>query len=287
MLRHGALLFSLCVLFALPGCNLINPTEEVPTYLRVDSFQYNASPTLLATASHKINTVYVYDAGSLLGIWELPALIPVQSADIGKKLLLLPGVDYNGIRGQQVAYPFFQADTLTVAPQPGMVQPYVAHTTYLANAKMIWSENFELSNKLGIKLSGDTVVVPVSGAGQVFEGSRSGGVFLKSEGQSSESISNEGFAIDYKKETYLELNYKNTVPVQVGLFTTPYATGEPYYEYLIGLKPSAEWNKVYIDLRGFAGNYQGAAYRLVLRVRDEGGAAGYALFDNIQVITTE
>lgn len=287
MLRRSIYLLSVCLLFALPGCNLINPEEEIPTYLRVDSFQYLPAATFPATSSHKINSVYVYDENYLMGVWELPALIPVQTKDAGKKLLLLPGVDYNGIRSQQSIYPFFSGDTLTVHPEPGQVIPYTAKTGYVTNAQMLWSENFELSNKMNVKLSGDTVIIPVTGPGQVFEGARSGGVFLTGEGQSSESISTDGFAIDYRKETFLELNYKNTVPVQIGLLTTPYALGEPYYEYIIGLKPSENWNKVYVDLRPFAGNFQGAQYRLVLRVHDEGGAAGYALFDNLQVVSYE
>lgn len=287
MFRRGLSLITVSLFFALSGCNLINPEEEVPTYVRVDSFQYNALPVFPATSSHKINSVYVYDENSLMGVWELPALIPVLSKDAGKKLLMLPGVDYNGIRSQQAAYPFFSADTMTVAPQPGHIITRIAQTQYVTNAKMLWSENFELSNKMSAKLSGDTVVVPVTESSLVFEGARSGGVFLAGAGQSSESISTDGFAIDYKKETYLELNYRNTVPIQIGLLTTLYSTGEPYYEYIIGLKPSDTWNKIYVDLRTFAGNYQGAQYRLVLRVLDENGASGYALFDNLQVVSYE
>lgn len=287
MLRRSFYLLSVSLIFALSGCNLINPEEDVPTYIRVDSFQYNSLPTFPATTSHKISSIYVYDENSLMGVWELPALIPVLNKDGGKKLLLLPGVDYNGIKGQQTAYPFFSGDTITLAPQPGHITEYVAQTRYLTNAKMLWSEHFELSNKMSEKLSGDTAIVPVTGAEYVFEGSRSGGVFLTGSGQSSESISVDGFAIDYRKETYLELNYKNSVPIQIGLMTTLYSTGEPYYEYILGLKPSDTWKKIYVDLRNFAGNYTGAQYRLVLRVRDEDGAAGYALFDNLQVVSYE
>lgn len=287
MIRRGFYLLSVCLLFALPGCNLINPEEEIPTYVRVDSFQYQATPTFPVSGSHKINSVFVYDENSLLGVWELPALIPVLAKDANKRLTLLPGVDYNGIRSQQTAYPYYRADTLTVTPQPGQVIAVTPTTGYVTNAQLLWSENFELSNKMSVRMSGDTGIIPVTGAELVFEGARSGGIFLTGEGQSSENISTDGFPIDYRQETFLELNYKNSVPVQIGILTTPYSTGEAYYEYLIGLKPTENWNKIYVSLRNFAGNFQGAQYRIILRARDENGAAGYALFDNLQVITLQ
>lgn len=268
------------LLFA--SCNIINPKESIPTYIRVDSFQFTPSLTPGGTNSHKITSVYVYFKNEIQGTWDLPALIPINAEDAGT-LLLQPAIDYDAIHGQLTAYPFFSADTMTLTPAPGNTMSFIPQTSYVAGINVKWSDDFEGTNHF-VKLQGDTMIVHDSAPSDQFEGSTVGLISLDS-GWTSQSIATGGFNIDYTREIYLELNYRNTAPFQVGLQAT-LSTGDIYTEYLIGLKARTDWNKVYIDLRPFAARVQGTNYKIVIQAApDARQNGGNVLIDNLRVLS--
>jgi hypothetical protein len=268
------------------SCNIINPEEKTPTYVRVDSFRFlPQNYSLYGTSSHKITSVWAYFNNQLIGSFDLPATFPVI-ADKPGQLLLYPGIDFNGLKDLESTYPFYTFDSLTLNPQPGQVITPDAKTGYTTSAKMVWREDFELGNSFS-KFNGDTGLVKTTDPANVFEGSGAGYILLKNANGISENISsnNPAFQATAGQNIFLELNYKCSIPFQVGL-EADYTNGNISTEYIGGVNAKDTWNKIYINLNDFVNAHSGANYHVIIRASlDNGVSSGWVLVDNLKVIT--
>jgi hypothetical protein len=129
-------------------------------------------------------------------------------------------------------------------------------------------------------------MVITTAPGQVFEGSGAGLITISSGKDSATVISKAPISIVAGKESYLEFDYKGTMPVAVGMSTLLNSTGSFYSEYQIALKARPTWGKVYIGLRDFVGNHQGSEYHILLRTQKPSDSTeGYLLIDNVKVVS--
>src|SRR5688500_14664775 len=48
------------ILLAFPSCNLINPQEDIPSYIRIDSFHLTTDYPIEGSASHFVTDGWVY-----------------------------------------------------------------------------------------------------------------------------------------------------------------------------------------------------------------------------------
>ena len=71
--------FLLVLVWLGPGCNIINPHEQTPTYIHVDSFVFQYNSAVPFTTSHDIRTVWAYYNNNPVGTFDLPATFPVTS----------------------------------------------------------------------------------------------------------------------------------------------------------------------------------------------------------------
>ena len=158
------------------ACNIINPKEEIPTYVHIDSFKfYNPNPNLTGSANQAITSVWAYIDGNPIGVFDLPATIPVL-ANGTQELQLAPGVNNQGLKDYQLTYPFFAFHKESITATPGKVINITPETQYVPDLKY-WIEDFETSNSFS-KLSGDTSIRRVTGQDSVLEGGGSGCISL-------------------------------------------------------------------------------------------------------------
>jgi len=264
--------------FIFLGCNIINPAEKTPTYVHIDSFQFKGNYKL-GTSSHKITNVTVILDNNIVGIFDLPATVPVL-ADKKGVLAFTPGITYSGLDDIQIAYPFYYTDTMTLMPEPG--KTITAHPTtgyYSDTILTAYQEDFEGSNSL-LLITGDDTCVRTDDPNMVFEGDYSGHIHTNNENASELVLSN---AFTLPQESYLEMNYKNTVPFVVGLQVMGSSSSD-YVYYFYGFKPSDNWNKVYIGLQDILAQNPGTSYRIVIKVSAEEAVEGDILLDNLKVI---
>ena len=274
----SSILLFLCVVF-MGSCEVINPEEPVPTFLHIDSFSFRPTSTYVGTRSQKITSVWVYFNGNNIGAFDLPATVPIIAEKSGQ-LRVVPGVTYSGINDVLTAYPFFVSDTMTLVPAQGQVVSWTPETGYLNDSLLnVLNINFETGLNPFLKFSGDTGLTRVDNPELVFEGKYSGYIYLDND-SSSEIISTTGFAAS--KESYIELNYKGTLPFEIGLATT---SGTFIPQYLFGYKPRSDWNKVYIGLQDFIGAHPDQVYKIIVKVQPGRSATGYVAFDNLKVVT--
>ena len=276
------LLSSILIFFGfliITSCEMINPEEQVPTYLHIDSFNFQKTPNT-GTASQNITSVWVYFEGERVGVFDLPATVPILADAVGK-VSVLPGVTYSGIKDILTPYVFFLSDTMTLTPAPGQIVSWTPTTQYMEEEYLnIFNVDFEAGGNPFTQFDGDTSLQVVTDPNLVFEGNASGYIYLDNMSRSENMLLQQFFA---DKEAYIELNYRGTLDFEVGLQSTT-AGGQPFTQYVFGYKARPDWNKVYIGLQDFISANPGKAYRVVIKVAPGSPSTGFVLIDNLKVI---
>jgi hypothetical protein len=287
MIRYLLIIFIGGVVFT--GCNVINPPEPVPTYVHVDSFKFlNSDPVNNGSPSHAINTVFANYNGINIGAFDLPCNIPVITTP-GAQLILSPGIEVNGYSNQESPYPFYLNDVDTLKAQPGKIVNYTPVTGYNGNISLLVNNPFETNTQFTILSGAVSMILTNDG----FEGKAGYVNFLTNDSAQYATVT--GFlynATRGSRAVICELNYKSNIPIAVGLI--PYSTGSgttytipPQYNNQ-AFAPAAQWTKLYISLTEIISLYPADAYQLVIKAAvPYGQASGYALFDNLKVVTTK
>ncbi|MEZ5045539.1 MAG: hypothetical protein R2831_00960 [Chitinophagaceae bacterium] len=274
------------VLFYFTSCNLINPVEDIPTYIQIDSVQVVSTvPQKHGSVSHKISDVWVYYDYQLLGAFELPAKIPVLANERGQ-LQVLAGIWDNGISATRTKYPFYTVDTFTFTAQKGETIKHIpafyyrtADTPAIAYA----IENFEQGNSFQKNTGSDTSFIRTNEPSEVFEGDWSGKIALHDTIDYIEAITIPTYYLKPNKQAYLELNYKSDINIQV--YTQIQYQGTTYNQEIIGLKARENWNKTYLNLSGFASTYQNAAFKFYIKATKPSEKDSATIYiDNFKII---
>lgn len=268
------------------SCNIINPAEKVPTYIRIDSITVKTDDySRTGSPASKITSAWVYVDNSLVGVFDIPSTVPIL-IDKSAKVALAPGVDYSGFKNYVSTYPFYTFDTFYVSPSQGKAVQHSGAVKYSDASQFRWFGDFETGNKfqnVNADKDEDTSIVRVTESSKVFEGGASGYIYMDATHPSSENINTDDIKIP-GGEAYLELNYKCNTPFVIGMQTT--TGGQVVYEYFTGIKANETWNKVYVGLSTFTGKYKGSAYHIMIKsVLEEGQSNGYVLLDNMKVVT--
>ncbi len=275
------------------GCNVINPHEQVPTYIHVDSFQFSANPLQTGvTTSHSITTVWAYYNNNLIGTYDLPANIPVitKGDSATGTLILSPGIRVNGQNDNIANYPFYAVDTFTFAAQPGKVLYHNPKTMLYSAAKVYRISNFE-GAITGFAAVNSTKPMTIAGDSLAFEGQYSGMIELGaptgSSVDSSLDSSRLSFSIPYGQSSFLEFDYKGTLPFYIGFQVNEGAVFSSTVRYLTGVNTSDQWQKFYLFLGDFAAQFQGTSYNLYIKASLPAGntTGGRVLLDNIQIVS--
>jgi hypothetical protein len=267
-------------------CNVINPKENVPTYVHVDSFKVNGGIT------HNITAVWAYLNNTPIGVFDLPATIPVPVTATGL-LQLSPGIPVDGQNSLMANYPFYTLDTLTLHPQPGKTINYTPQTGYFSSVNAATIAIFDLGTTGFSLIAGNRPVGTIpntdlisQGQYEDYLGPYSGVINLSAPGDSSLDSSNTAFTIPAGVPAFVEFDYNTTVPFAVGLsaeIAGLISTG-PYF--LGGVSPNTGWKKYYMNAQAFATQYQGGTFHFVIKtVLPSGQASGRVLIDNIKLIT--
>lgn len=287
-MRLKFLLFLVPVVLSGIGCNVVNPVEDVPTYVKIDSFNFIINdPSKEGSPAHDISSVWIYYNNSPVGIFDLPCNVPVITEGDKGTISVAPGITLNGLVDLQPQYPFYKFDTTTLYTNPGKVQQFTPRGEYITVAKFPYKEDFEVGNSFQSfypEAINDTTIRRNTDKTYVLNGGGSGLIELSADFPISESVSNTGFAIT-PGESYLEINYKGSVPFYVGLYNT-LSTGVDAFQYIMGIKASDTWKKMYIELGSYTSNNKGKDHKVLIKAELPAGmSSGYVAIDNIKVVT--
>jgi hypothetical protein len=269
------------------SCEVINPTEEEPAYIHIESFEFETSAAE-GSDSENITEVWVFANGKNVGAYDLPADVPILEKG-NTEIEIAAGIKNNGQSITRIIYPFYQTYEVTVDLQPFETDTLVPEFSYIEGLDF-FHEDFE---DPGIKFDADdlsdTNMVITNEDDLVFEGSGSGKVNLTEEMFRYLGQTDEDLQLPFNQVVFAELDYRTNNSFIIGLITEgPSGFNR---EFALVVNPSdlngpMVWKKIYVDLGYVITLYPNAqSFELFIEAVLDGDNENAELyFDNIKIL---
>lgn len=273
------------ILFAFTACDIINPDEEIPAYIHVDSLEVVTDYAIEGSASHKLSDVWISVDNKVIGGFELPATVPVLASG-NSPVLLSAGVRENGINTTRVIYKFYSTFSEMVELKPGEITTINPTIGYFSSTIFSFLEDFESAGNDFTETPLSTAELTfVNDPALVFEGSKSGLIEINDTEKFIEMRSTS-FVIDIgKTDVFVEMNYRCNQIFQVMLLSNNVVGGQATLDPIITLLPKENWNKIYIDLTEPIGLLGGDFFNLTIQAEKQDTVPmGKIYLDNFKVV---
>jgi len=241
------------IVVSLPGCSSNKQKAEIPAYIKIDSIGFQC-PDEQGTNRQNITEAWVYINDNLQGVYDLPCEFPVLA--YGNKNIKVRGaVKRNGFETTHIDYPFFttySGDVFLEALKTTTCKPIL---NYYDDAK-VWVENFEDAGySFSSASNSDTGIFLTNEPHEIFEGTGTGKIILSGNNQFARVQTTQNMKLPRLNPVFLEIHYKSSGTLGVGLVSHIINTGETVYTPYIYLDPTVGverfpngWNKIYINL---------------------------------------
>jgi hypothetical protein len=274
-------------LLFLISCDLINSEEPVPSFLRIESIDLQTTGNE-GSALQKIEDAWVFVDGQDIGIFGIPSDVPIYSTG-PTEVLVFAGIRENGIRATPEIFPFVERMEFSADLQEGESIPVNLTTEYKSNITFQFIEDFEAAHRIGTDVDGDPETeISIITSSEAFEG-RSGVMKLTRDNPLGVVATSDAFVdlpID-GSTIYLEMHYKNDVPLEVGLLGR-LDDGSQVANLTITLFETDEWNKIYINFTPDVTGSQLREYQItfggIIPVGDTSIQEAFIYLDNIKLI---
>ncbi len=272
------------------GCDIVNPDEEMPAYIHIEPFEFSASISTQGSASAKITEAWVTVGGEFLGVYSLPATLPVLAEGV-TEVKVEPGIKDNGVSATPEIYPFYESYITSVDLKPTVTDSIAPSTTYKSDARFAFIEGFETTNNIfADDIDGNPQTEVISAFSDAFEGEGVGRIVLTPENPVLQVATNFDEKFSGLQErgifVYLEMNYKSDTEVAwgvvaypEGLFTPPDIIYDPIFV------ARDEWNKIYFNLSRLFFESQAEEFQITfLAQADAGLGETVILLDNVKLV---
>lgn len=275
----------------LTGCRATYKDDEIPAYLHIKNFSIQTDYSTQGTNSSNITDVWVFVNDNIIGVFELPATVPVLQEG-SQKLSLLAGIKKNGISNQRDDYFFYKSHEMKHTFIRGRMDSLYPVTTYAESADFVWFEDFEdLTFKLDTSSQSKTKLFRTTDSSKVFEGKSSGEITLNSENSYFEANSAGKFKLSGNGlSVYLEMDYRCNQAFEVVLWGyMPNLVISEVQAVVIQSTTKRygdKYNKIYIDLAPAIGRLnQATEYKIALNATyDKTQTEGKIFIDNLKIV---
>jgi hypothetical protein len=269
-------------------CKVFDNEVIVPSYVYIPSYKFEtALDGSQGDSTSKIVDAWVYENGSVVGSFGLPALIPIQKKgpiEIGVDAgILKTGQDY-----ERMPNPLLTRSYFTIDAQPEKIDTIVPVFKYVPRAKFKFIEDFD---RVGLRFTkfftmpGDTIIYINSGDSARTQGKNSGMILLTDSTDYFRLITTDAYILTgLDLPSVLELDYNSDVILYIGMFAN-LATGVKQIP-LFNAFPTNGWNKVYINLTDeVAANPMNTEYKIYIDVyKSKGSPQPRIIIDNVKLI---
>lgn len=234
-------------IFTFSGCSLTDNESIVPAYLIIDDVKLSTNIDLQGVASEEINEVFVFADGVSLGVYPLPARIPVIVSGTQMNIVVGASIHPSGYKNSTVEYPFYGRESYNLDLESGKDYPIDVTFKYLNEAKFDFIESFENGSFFinDLDTLGSTKM-EIASEGVL---SNHSGVLSVDEFNYINEVGTENLFLrsnNLGSYTYLEFDYKNDIDYYVGV---RYVEGTRLIKEQVYLfVPSEDWNHFYLDL---------------------------------------
>lgn len=273
------------------SCYKFEGDQTIPSYLKIDSISLDTYYPEEGANTQKITDAWVYINDNLIGVFELPAVVPVLKKG-PNDIDIRCGIKLNGISSTRVPYPFYSPvsfenyelyeDSIHVL---GSIE-----TKYTPNLEFGWMEDFESSGLTLEEVSTSDTAIKRTIAGDPNAylseySSYSGIVNLTTEKPTWSATSLNSFEIPKQgSSVLLELDFKTDNYFNVALLLKEY--GQFVKIPLLTMNHSSTWNKIYINLGpNISLHPQAEYYKVVIESGLEAGKSSATIYlDNIKLV---
>lgn len=292
----GVIVLIFLVAFTVSSCSKFDGDQTVPSYIKIDSIGLKITDYSQGSKSVNISDAWIYVDDVLVGAFELPCVIPALHE--GKcKVVVKPGIRLNDFINLRSAFPLYTDYTTTVTLTPDSITTLgstISSSTkktifveYNSNTTIEFNEAFEDASLLFDTTSKSQVAMGLTPAGSplTFEGDHSGVVTLSDSITYFEMYTNERIFLPGEgTAVFLEMNYKTSVPVTIGVYS--YTTSTVVQHPVLVLTEMPTWRKIYVNLTPIVSSQTDAInFRVFIGAsRLESDPAGTLYLDNVKLI---
>jgi hypothetical protein len=269
-------------------CKVFDNEVIVPGYVYIPNYKLEtAIDGSQGDTTAKIVDVWVYDNGSTIGSYGLPALVPIQKKGI-TEIGIDAGILKTGQDYERMPNPLLTRAYFTIDVQPQKIDTLIPVFKYTPRAKFKFIEDFD---RVGLRFTkffsmpGDTIIYVNSGDSAKTPGKNSGMILLTDSTDYFRLITTDAYNLTgLNLPSILEMDYNSDVVLFIGLFAnTP--TGVKQIP-LFNAFPTKGWNKAYINLTDeVAINPVNTEYKVYIDVyRSKGSPRPRIIIDNVKLI---
>ncbi|WP_107040097.1 hypothetical protein [Brumimicrobium mesophilum] len=261
------------------------------SWLKIDKWVLTANPNAqnnTGELSHDLSQVFVNMDGKSLGVFELPAKIPIIG-DGDHEFVILPGIINNGISETKKRYPFMEPYNGTINLIKNDTVSLNLPTQYYNSIKFLIEDFESPSMQLEVSTESTATIGRNDNPSILQWGNKYGEVLLTDSAASISFVTTfETVLPKLATEVYLEFDYMNSNSLLTSVLS--YGNGNYYsdpYILLTSQDPNkAFWKHAYIDLKEIISFRQTtpineAGFQIVL---DEGETSTYFYIDNIKLV---
>lgn len=297
-LKYIISVFFLLVIFS--SCEIINPSEDIPFYLRIDSISFIDSTKIPAIPTkpgvHRISDAWVYIDGIFIGTYEVPATIPVFSPAGNHQVIVAPGILVSAQSFERRIYPFYTNYTGSVNAELGKTDTLAVKVSYdpisvkfPPEAVGQLPEEFEgVGTIFTTTVNSDVdTLIRTDDPALVFDGNFSLLMEMDASKDFMEFETVKAYSLpSNSRPVYLEVNYRTDVNLNIGLYVINNNGTEVTEASVITMIPTNnEWKKLYLNLTSTVSSYTNSKYKVYFKAaHNSGNARSQVLIDNFRVM---
>lgn len=275
--------------FVFGGCK----KDTTPSWLVINEVDFTTNEATEGVNSHAIEDVWVYMDNQPIGVFDLPAKIPLL-AEGEHDFIIYAGIRINGINATRTKYPFYKKFETTLNLTKEQETVIIPSFTYKSNTQFALLEDFE---DVGIDFYkdpySDTNIVNITATQYptiVKYGNSCGAIYLSEIDSICKIATSANLDLPKVEDVYVEIDYMNSNSLlfstirenQAGSIEDPLVIMNPQEGEL-------EWKKIYIDIKeNVSFDANATSYEIVLTsALDNNLSNGVVYLDNIKVLRYE
>lgn len=261
------------------------------SWLKIDKWVLEENPDAVmpqGELTHNLSQIFVSMGGEVIGVFELPAKIPIIG-DGKQEFVLQPGIIVNGISETKLRYPFAENVTVKLDLIKNDTISYTPTTKYYSTLNFL-IEDFE-SPSMQIDVNENSLgTVGRNNDPEILQwGNRYGEIILTDVDSLVMFVTNFGKSLPkFGTNVFMEFDYMNTNSALTSVVS--YGNGAYHVDPFVLITPQkknkAEWKHFYLDLKENISALQNVPFNEVQMafLKDELGEDSYFYIDNIKII---
>ena len=267
----------------LASCSLFDTFDEVPMFLDIESVEFESIPVQGFNTSN-ITAVEAFVDGFSVGVFSLPAKIPVLQTNDSVDVAIFAVIRNNGITSNPVKYPFYKEAEYVLDFEAGKNVPLKPVFRYRSDAIVVPTCDFESNICITNNIDNNTDIV-FERSTETDYGNFCGKITIPEANTFFEKSSFQSFLKSDLNGNiaFLEMDYRCETNFGVGVVLS--GQGVPDFPaYTLVLNPQETWNKIYIEISQLISVANVESFQLLFGTTTATTDPGSIWIDNLKVV---